>query len=517
MKKLILSSITFFALLQTAKAQDEFDVIRYGMTNVQGTSRGTAIGGALGSIGGDFGSLSVNPAGIGIYKKSELALSTSFVKSNNESTYLGETRQDNDSKLTLSHLGIVGTRAYGNSKKSWRTASFAFGFNRVASFSNEYGYSAKNTKSSIAEKWAEDFNILGGITAKNRVNNSAFGAYKTFIVDLDNSGIGADSNRLKSYVPFSDGIRQTKFVTESGGMNEFVLSVGGNYAEQLMLGATVGIPTVNYKRFKAFSEEDVSGNNDNDFKYLKYYENLTTTGVGVNLKIGAIYKANKNFRAGIALHTPSIISLTDKSSIGIETDTDSFLIRKSLSKNSVSTFKQDSILLFEYTQTTPYKAVLSMSYLFYKFGFITGDVEYVDYSSMKYDFGNNYENETRAINTKISNTYKQALNVRLGAEAKLQDVSFRVGYAFYGSPSRQNTFAIFNSSANINEIKNRSIISFGIGYRTDTWFVDAAYAHTLQNANDVPYSISRIDANVQNASVKNTKSNINITLGFKFK
>ena len=56
-------------------AQNEVDALRYSMQNLTGTARYSAMGGAFGSLGGEFSNLSANPAGIGMYQYAELSLS----------------------------------------------------------------------------------------------------------------------------------------------------------------------------------------------------------------------------------------------------------------------------------------------------------------------------------------------------------------------------------------------------------------------------------------------------------
>ena len=495
--------IVIFITCKSTIAQDQTDALRYGFIQYQGTARGMGIGSALGSIGGDFSSLSVNPAGIGIYRSNELSFSPSFSINNNSSDYLGSSLSSNSSKLNLSHIGMVLTNAKkGNSyrRSNWKTASFAFGLNRLLTFKNEYSYTGKNYSNSLIERYAEDFNALGGLNANtlSAVNFAAYSAYQTYLIDKDFS-IGGDSTKAKSYVPYQDGIQQTKKVFQSGGMNEFVISAGGNYKEKILLGATLGIDRINYKRALQFNEEDISGNLSNNFKFMHFTENLRTEGTGVNLKIGAIFKPVLNFRFGIALHTPTAFDMKDSSAITMESHTDSLL------SNPISKYVQDTALVFNYTLYTPYKAIASATVLFNTHGFLTADLEFVDYSSMKYDYGTGYENESAAINQVIKNSYKSAVNIRVGAEAKFKDWSVRAGYANYGSPDKKNP-----------SYGGRTVLSGGIGCRGKYWFLDAAIIHSLQNTKELPYVLARSNANVQSAISSNNTTNVVLTYGWKF-
>ncbi len=57
-----------------ASAQDITEAYNLSNLTVQGTARSMGFGNALGSVGGDFSSLSVNPAGLGVYRSSEFTL-----------------------------------------------------------------------------------------------------------------------------------------------------------------------------------------------------------------------------------------------------------------------------------------------------------------------------------------------------------------------------------------------------------------------------------------------------------
>src|SRR5215216_1608102 len=86
----------FFVLLITGlttiniKAQIPDDALRNAWFIPAGTARNIAIGGAMGSLGGDITASSVNPAGIGLYKTREIVLSPSVILNNNKFNYRGD-------------------------------------------------------------------------------------------------------------------------------------------------------------------------------------------------------------------------------------------------------------------------------------------------------------------------------------------------------------------------------------------------------------------------------------------
>lgn len=505
MKKIITLSLSL-AIAFNSVAQDEHDALRFAFTSSQSTARGIGIGNALGSIGADFATLSVNPAGIGLYRSSEFSITPSFTTHNNSGQYLGSTTEANGSKFNLGGFGFVSTNSekglrYRN--KKWKAVSFGIGMNRNATFRNIYQYKGDNYKNSLIERYAEEFNGYGGLNnnALNNVSYPAFAAYQTYLIDR---GMGADSTKAFSYVPYSDGIRQDKRVSERGHIQEYVISVGGNYMEQLMLGATLGINSLKYERTQSFSEDDISNNLSNDFKYMDLQEVLKTSGTGINLKLGAILKPTKNLRFGLAVHTPTAYELNDASQIFMESHTDSLLTRNNPSASPVSNFNQDTVLVFNYGYTTPYKVLGSATVMFNKSGFLTADVEFVDYASMRYNF-REYEALESKTNEVIRNTYKSALNIRVGGEVRLNKVSLRAGGGFMGSPYK-------NTALDASQIH----LGAGIGYRTNLWFLDMGYQYTQRQLSEMPYLLARANADVQRATINNRTGMLSITMGWKF-
>lgn len=498
-KKIFLQSLLCLTITTHLMAQDEHDAIRYGTTQNFGTARGIGIGSALGSIGGDFSTISVNPGGLGVYRKSELSFSPSFAVNNNEASYLGSGTSLRDNKFNFSQFGLVLTKAESEyqRKKKWKAGSFAIGMNRLQNFTNRYSYTGVNKQHSIVNKWANDFNALGGLNQNtiNTVNFPAYAAYEVFLIDRDPN----DSTKAYSYVPIGpEGIQQTKTVTEKGGTQEYVIAAGGNYMEKLMLGASLGIVTTRYERSTQYDEDDLSGNLNNDFKYLRYSETLSTEGTGFNLKLGMIYKFNKNFRMGLAVHTPTRIDFTDQSRISMQSHTEALF-----AGNPINTFNQDTTQAFNYTMNTPYRALISGTFLFSKYGFLTADIEYVDYASMKYNFGLGYESLSNDMNNVLQRVYQSAINTRIGAEVKLEDLCLRAGYAYYGSP-------YVNSSWDA----NRQNISAGIGYRAKNWFMDIAFMHSRLNYFENPYLLASGTSPL--ASVVKRSNNAILTWGWKF-
>ncbi|XZF14258.1 OmpP1/FadL family transporter [Chitinophagaceae bacterium MMS25-I14] len=493
-----------------AWAQDEIDALRYSYQSVQGTARSMGFGNALGSVGGDFSSLSVNPAGIGIYRSSEMMITPSLKVNGADGTYQGNTMNDNGSRFNISNFGAVFTTAQRGrryDKSNWKTFSFGIGINRVADFTHNYTYSGKNSgdgSSSASELFAIDANQHPGDAAgPGTPGTLAYMGYQSYLLNQDSSG------NFYTNVPWKAGINQQRTVKERGGISEIVLSFGGNYKEKLMLGATVGLPTLHYQRDASYTEAALDPSTSPNFNSFRINETLTTSGFGGNLKLGFIYKVNDYFRFGGAFHTPTVYAMSDVY--------DQSLLVNTNGANPNGDYWYDATQSrFNYTLFTPWKAVLSATGMLGKIGFITADYEYVNYHSMRYsfsgtdDFGNDFKDYQSAVNQLIKDTYKGASNFRAGVEIRLDQLSLRGGFGYYGSPYK-NSF----SGA------DRLDFSAGLGFRFTHTFIDLAYVHSTYKNQEQPYVFpgdlpAYQSVVVPTATIKNNNNNVALTLGFKF-
>jgi hypothetical protein len=485
----------------TASAQDEMDALRYSQIVPQGTARSMGFGSALGSVGGDFTSLSVNPAGIAVYRTSELTFTPSLKLGSANSSYTGSTSTDDFTRFNMNNFGLVLTNAkkgkrYDNSK--WKSSSFGIGFNRLGDYHRNYRYTGFNSgpsSSSGSEVFVVDANNGGDV---NTNNTPAGLGYQTYLLEYQNPADSNSPGTFYTVVPYEAGIKQDRVVSESGRYNELAISFGGNYMEKLLIGGTIGIPTLRYKRSSTYKESTSAMGADNPFNFndYSYRENLVTKGTGVNLKLGFIYKATDQFRLGAAIHTPTFFSLNDEYSYEV-----SSMFNYNEQYSSAS-----DIGIYSYTLATPWRGVLSATGIIGKIGFITADFEYVGYNSARYSFGIEDADYEDAMNQSIRKSYKGASNLRIGGEVRPTDILMvRLGFGYYGSPYKK---AVASGE--------RIDISAGLGFRFQEWFIDLAYVNSSYKTTEQPYVLPYAGVIVPTATVKNTRSNAALTLGFKF-
>src|SRR5210317_2070970 len=101
MKRLIQLFTIVILMPVSMQAQDLVDALRYSNFQVQGTARAGGMGNAFGALGADFTSVSINPAGLGLYRAGEFAFTPAFDQTQLESTYLGNLMSDKNYNFSI--------------------------------------------------------------------------------------------------------------------------------------------------------------------------------------------------------------------------------------------------------------------------------------------------------------------------------------------------------------------------------------------------------------------------------
>jgi Outer membrane protein transport protein (OMPP1/FadL/TodX). len=140
MKKLLTTTIAIIGLYTFSFAQYVDNALLFTQQNYGTTARSKAMGGAFGALGGDFSSLSINPAGIGVYQRSEFSTSVNMLNYNKtKSTYQGYSGEDDSNKFNFSNLGFVGSTPMVNSSVSGLVSlNYGIGFNKLNNFNTKF-------------------------------------------------------------------------------------------------------------------------------------------------------------------------------------------------------------------------------------------------------------------------------------------------------------------------------------------------------------------------------------------
>ncbi len=485
MKKLIfVSAILCMSLLTVA--QTPFDALRFSMLGFGGTARSMGAAGAFGALGADFSTLSTNPAGIGLYRASELTFSPSLHYANAYATYNGMGREDEKFNLNIANAGIVfAMGSDDNTQSKWKRVQFGFGMNRLANFHNNVIIEGDNLHTSIVNEYQE---MADGIHPEDLNRFNTWLAWDTYLL----ADTVRDPNgrlRYTSAVP-SGGVGQSKYIETTGAINEMVLTFGGNYDDRLYIGGTVGFPTLNFREDATYREVDIEDSIPG-FRSLAVEDYVHTTGSGINFKLGIIARPTDWVRIGAAVHSPTFFNLRDAYGR---------TMRHTVTSNGASnTYVTNSPRgSFDYTLRTPLRANVNLGVLIRQYGFIGIDYEFVDYSDARFRArGDNFSE----VNHDIRSTYKGASNIRVGGELNLNPFRLRAGYALYGSPYKDN----------LNDFEKRSL-AFGMGFRDQNYFMDFAFVMTSYDEDYFMYSPHLVNA----AFIENHITSVIMTLGFRF-
>ncbi|MFK7947798.1 MAG: OmpP1/FadL family transporter [Saprospiraceae bacterium] len=495
MNKLMITLLISCFFVFDLSSQTIQDALRYSQLNSGGTARSIGTGGALSAFGGDFGTLSVNPAGIATYRKSSLMITPSLNVANTGSTFAETKFDDNRTNINLNNIGIVFSKT--SDASDWKAVNFGIGTNRLTNNNQDFFYQG-TTQGTIAERWQT---LANGFFPDELYDFEEGIAYDVgYIFNPDPDVPSAD------YLIEPDGtqfVQKEQTINREGSINDLNLTLGGNYRHKLYIGASVGLPFVRYEEEKNYTETDIN-NVSPDFETMTFNENFLTTGVGFNAKLGIIYRMNQNLRIGASVHTPTFFNLSEQYTTSIAATY--------LESDGPQTYESSSTANpnFSYVFISPWRATGSVGFMFGKRGFISGDIEYVDYTSSQFELtdADGFEQD---LNNDIENTLTSAVNIRVGGEARYGSLAVRGGVGYSSSPYQEGFGGINEGQTNV---------SFGIGLREKSVFLDLGFTRFMFNETYTAYSLTNI-AGVDDIIGPTVENNISKTqfvgtIGFRF-
>ena len=474
----------------TLHAQNIEDALRYSYLNPQGSARSIAVGGAMGALGADFTAIGINPAGVGAYWKSEVAFTPSWFSLNTKSSLNGgPTNSQLENKFNLATAGVVFANE-GREGSAWKSVSLGISNSKVAQYNQSVFYQGA-TAGSIVERFA----LLSDNLTPEELGNFETGlAWDVFAInDFNDDLIYENDYDAATGTPLG----KEESIFRSGAYNDLNISLGANLKDKILMGFAVGVPFLHYESENVYVEAD-DANDIPIFNNLQYTKNLLSDGAGINVKLGAIWKVNSDLRVGLAYHTPTYLAITESFTSQL---TYSFNETGEDETNTSASPQGD----FEYGLTTPWRAIGSASYLIAKRGFVSADVEFVNYGAAKFDFTRNSDNlddlnYQTEVNQQISDAYRATFNIRVGGEMTFNALRARAGVQLLGSPFENDTTL-------------GKIYSAGIGYRGNKAYIDAAYVLSQEKVNYSPYQIQQ--ASLQLVENRENRGRIAVTIGFK--
>lgn len=506
------------------------DMFNYSQTSHNfGTARSMAMGGALTSLGGDMASMSINPAGLGMYRTNEITL-TPMVGVARASTDASPYDSNTSTRFSMANFGFI-FKAYegiGNVL----AVNIGFGYNRLADFNYNTSFYRGGNQSTIAGVFARQLQNSGMGSADfydsddrfdwYRIDPAYWGAALGYKVGLINDDKGSWA---PDYFGNNPSVGQCTSLESRGAIGEYAISAGMNIDNKLYIGMTVGIQGL-YQRRKMYYGEDYKYRDEDhaagrEVQYFNYNQTAIANGTGVNLKFGITYRPIESLRIGVAVHTPTWYKVDFSYQAGMVSRVFDNSTGQYISPDPDGmTERWDDEGAYSWNFRTPTRLLLGASYTFGQMAIISVDYErdwYNDIRTGSTPVGEGVYDDFFKDNFKGSNT------VRVGAEIKpVPFLSVRAGYGYNGSMVRDNK-TIFSSPITY----NTQYASAGLGFAvTPFMYVDLAYQYVMQK--QTPYKLFYSLDTLGNGdgtynddysgtySTRYTRHNIVLTVGFRF-
>ena len=487
---LALGVVSAFAL----QAQDYQDALRCSESFVEGNARYMAMGGALSSLGGNVGALSVNPASSASFKKSVIEFTPTYIYTKSEDYYINYDKAITNT-LKVPSFGLVGYKQLKQNDVFVSGISFGFAMNANNRYDETIKYNGYNKSSSLSD----DFLRL----AREGVLNEDYGqlAESVYVLGCDGKGTPSETY-FTDFVPVTGpstyGQYQDFKIDRSGVKREMLFNIGVNFSEYVFFGADLSFTNLYYQETKMLTEIDkpAPGKFDELGDYT-YKTDLDVTGSAVGGKFGIIGRPIEYLRIGAAVHTPIVYSFSEDYVATMDSYWDVDPIdnsRKNTDYTANKPYRND------YNIAQPMKLVGSLGFVYKNVLNVGVDIETMDYSQC--ELRSNYSTMSDE-NAQLVAELQSVTNLKCGGEFRYGPFLFRAGYATYGNPYK-----------NVKDNFYRNDFSLGFGLATNAFYYDLGYVRAKSKQYNTLYT------NLDNKDVEG-KSTIKrdyvmFTAGFKF-
>lgn len=525
-KRIAFGLFAFMALI--AQAQNTYINDRLtGTQDIIGSARYVGMGGALGALGADLSSMSFNPAGIALYRKSDISLTFGGMWNKER------IEEENRGKGTFDQMGFV----YAVKTGSADCPFFNVGFNYQKKANFHYNYYAP-------------FN-LNGLSQMDQLAELVSYGYDT---DYNLPGIAVDNNYLTPIYDPNDPTKVERYINKysgekarlahhsAGSQNAFDINFSANIRDRGYVGLTIGAENISYKGWSTYYEECGYTNEHDQYLYGDYslYNDFKINGYGINVKLGGIVRpiADSPFRVGFAFETPTWYRMKNSTYFDLSDHVE-----------DSRTDTRESYL--EYTITTPWKVRLSMgstvgtSFAWgvdYEFSnHAATKMGYPDYDAWDYGSSSFSNDKDLAMNKYTKSMLRGQHTIKAGVEFRpISAFAIRLGYNYISTPYKEyiayDQFNIDSWAMNYEtgtsymrpDVTN--IITFGLGYKFKKFYIDLAYKVRNQSADVYAFdtNFTQADSDFSNdnpdltgvtvspSNVNLTRQTITCTLGVKF-
>lgn len=510
-----------------AAAQETYDNAQLATTDLNGTARYVGMGGAMDALGADLSTISTNPAGIGLFRSSQVKASLGMMTQEGAGSFADADK----THMSFDQIGFVYSMRTGRSS----FLNMAFNYHKSRDFNQILTAAGKLQNASQNQlTYAKAANGLFGVDDKGEVKVTNMYSvvdylyWNAFIHTTDNQG-----NPEYGYNDASDYLFGRH---NNGYIGVYDFNISGNINDRVYLGLTFGIHDVHYNSYTEYKERIVNAT-DNYIGDISLVDSRSVTGTGYDLKGGIIFRPVEDapFRIGLSVATPTWFDLDASSHTQINNGT---------SVGAYDEGHKDEG--FKFKVYTPWKVGLSLGTTVDNCLALGASYEFADYSGIDtriitgdgYDgYTDSYYDETasdRAMNTHTKHTLRGVHTLKLGAEFKPDpSLAVRLGYNYvspmYKTGGSRNVdvdspYAYYATTTDYTNWKATNRITCGLGYTIDKFTLDVAYQYTTQNGTFYPFADyqyrSSDGESIHNTptpdKVSNKRHHIMLTLGYTF-
>lgn len=450
MKKTLLILVLAYCLLPIAYGQD---VQRFAERGVMGTARYIGMGGAMTAIGGDPSAAMDNPAGLGLYRRSEVLITLDETIDRTQQQDSRDVYQC--SRFALPQVSAIWASGYPQKQKGLIYNNLLISLNRL------YNYRR------VVNVKGDAMGMLPSICDKTNTNRlTQADILQEDIWNIEDIGwlsvLGYDAGLLvpdgqDQWTPSTSFSQGELTVSEKGSQEQLTLSWAGNINNQWYIGASVNIPTISYSKEVALYEYN-SANHSAEL-ISQFYAN----GWGISASVGMIARPTQWLRIGASLQTPTVLTLD------IQTCGD---IYSQLALNQ------------RYEQTTPLceqNGNHFASPLRSSIG-IAGQWKNIGLLSLQYDYAH-------ALRDKETNSSPMLdiHTLKAGLEAQVyRHMYLNAGYVYESSFTKDDPIVVLPNNSVRTDMDYRypqstQYASAGLSYRNDRLIISLAYQYGWQS------------------------------------
>ena len=529
---------TALMIAMSANAQETYENAKLVGEDLNGTARYVGMGGAMEALGADISTIGTNPAGLGLFRHSNLSVSGGLLMQSNGKEFT------NGNKTNASFDQIGGVYSTRTGAKSFLNFGFNYhkgkNFDYIMNAANSLNGSSQNKQSFIKGLVGSEGN--GGFYVdrdpKTNANvgysdlNKKSNAYTFSQIDyLYWNTLIPTNNPTKPY-DYDGGNDYTFNRAHNGYIGNYDFSVSGNLNDRVYLGVTFGIKDVHYNAYSEYSENLVSG------ARASVADNRSITGSGFDVTAGVIVRPIESspFRIGAYVKTPTWYDLTTS-------NTTSLIDYRNYGAANNSKYVNNS---YDFKIWTPWKFGFSLGHTIGSSLALGATYEYEDYSRINtrindggyIDYWTGSYYDSSIADTQMNNHTREILKavstLKLGVEYKpTTNLALRAGYNYVSpmyfshgqkDPGLSSLGTSYASATDYTDWKATNRFTLGIGYQIDKFNIDLAYQYSSQAGDFYPFSnVKNININsttynniATGTKVKNDKSQLLLTLGYRF-